>query len=223
MQQDQTREHFNRLYSQVSAGVAAAKAEIQALKLDHEEGKREVGDIQRKLGDIQDRFDAELKLLEQYAEWDKFTIAFFGETNAGKSTIIDSLRILFNEQSRQNLLAENNHDLDKYESALAQRVQQVRDAMKAVYEVYAEEIDSLKRKVTVLAQILNNESAERVRISKDESLERNRILNAESAQKVAISQAESSHRIRQKVVLAGVSCFVAGAALSVAVAMMIGR
>ena len=33
--------------------------------------------------------------------WDKLVIAFFGETNAGKSTIIESLRILLNEESRE--------------------------------------------------------------------------------------------------------------------------
>lgn len=32
--------------------------------------------------------------------WDKLVIGFFGETNAGKSTIIESLRILLNETSR---------------------------------------------------------------------------------------------------------------------------
>lgn len=35
--------------------------------------------------------------------WDKLVIGFFGETNAGKSTIIESLRILLNEQSRRLL------------------------------------------------------------------------------------------------------------------------
>lgn len=34
-------------------------------------------------------------------KWDKLNIGFFGETNAGKSTIIESLRILLNESSRE--------------------------------------------------------------------------------------------------------------------------
>ena len=33
-------------------------------------------------------------------EWDKLVIAFFGETNAGKSTIIETFRILFDETER---------------------------------------------------------------------------------------------------------------------------
>lgn len=34
--------------------------------------------------------------------WDKLTIAFFGETNAGKSTIIETFRILFDKQRNRN-------------------------------------------------------------------------------------------------------------------------
>ena len=30
--------------------------------------------------------------------WDKLMIAFFGETNAGKSTIIETFRILFKQR-----------------------------------------------------------------------------------------------------------------------------
>ena len=36
-------------------------------------------------------------------KWDKLTIGLFGETNAGKSTIIESLRILLQEKSRENV------------------------------------------------------------------------------------------------------------------------
>jgi len=35
-------------------------------------------------------------------EWDKLVIAFFGETNAGKSTIIETFRILFDEKERRD-------------------------------------------------------------------------------------------------------------------------
>ncbi|MEG2568796.1 MAG: dynamin family protein, partial [Acinetobacter sp.] len=34
------------------------------------------------------------------AEWETFTIAFYGETNAGKSTVIEALRILLKEESK---------------------------------------------------------------------------------------------------------------------------
>ena len=39
----------------------------------------------------------EMKSSIEEAVWDKLTIAFFGETNAGKSTIIETLRILYDK------------------------------------------------------------------------------------------------------------------------------
>ncbi|WP_374609122.1 hypothetical protein [Thermomonas sp.] len=44
--------------------------------------------------------DAALLELERNAEWDAFTVAFYGETNAGKSTIIETLRILMGESDK---------------------------------------------------------------------------------------------------------------------------
>ncbi|RQS71946.1 hypothetical protein DID96_11685 [Burkholderia sp. Bp8963] len=46
--------------------------------------------------DLVQRIDA----LRRHARWDTFTIAFYGETNAGKSTIIETLRILLNENTK---------------------------------------------------------------------------------------------------------------------------
>ena len=43
---------------------------------------------------------AQLEALETNAEWGTFTVAFYGETGAGKSTIIETLRILLKEASK---------------------------------------------------------------------------------------------------------------------------
>lgn len=54
---------------------------------------------------LQDFESIAIKSVEDYksvAEFDTFTIAFYGETNAGKSTIIEALRIYFDEESKQN-------------------------------------------------------------------------------------------------------------------------
>lgn len=45
--------------------------------------------------------DTVLQELEENAEWDALTVAFYGETNAGKSTIIETLRILMGEETKQ--------------------------------------------------------------------------------------------------------------------------
>jgi hypothetical protein len=46
------------------------------------------------------------------AVWDNLVIAFFGETNAGKSTIIETFRILFGEKERLEMLSKSNDGVD---------------------------------------------------------------------------------------------------------------
>ncbi|MGY5769126.1 hypothetical protein [Vibrio cincinnatiensis] len=50
----------------------------------------------------------ELTILDKYSEWDTYTIAFYGETNAGKSTIIETLRILLGEEGKKKQQSEFN-------------------------------------------------------------------------------------------------------------------
>ena len=42
----------------------------------------------------------ELNELKKISEWKKFTIAFYGETNAGKSTLIEAIHIFLKEKSK---------------------------------------------------------------------------------------------------------------------------
>ncbi len=58
----------------------------------------------------------ELESLKNNGEWENFTIAFYGETGAGKSTLIECLRMFFKEQSKMDqqerfkrFYAEKNH------------------------------------------------------------------------------------------------------------------
>ena len=49
---------------------------------------------------IRDEIAGDLEALEKNADWNTFTMAFYGETNAGKSTIIETLRIMFNDPEK---------------------------------------------------------------------------------------------------------------------------
>ena len=51
-----------------------------------------------------DKSIEEIEFCKSHYIWDRLVIAFFGQTNAGKSTIIDTFRILFNEKKRLSLL-----------------------------------------------------------------------------------------------------------------------
>lgn len=52
--------------------------------------------------------DEQENYLKQNLVQDHLVIAFFGETNAGKSTIIDTFRIIFDEETRRNAIEKAN-------------------------------------------------------------------------------------------------------------------
>ncbi|HDE2409931.1 50S ribosome-binding GTPase [Klebsiella quasipneumoniae] len=54
----------------------------------------------QQLDGFRQKLNKNIESLQKNAEWDTFTIAFYGETNAGKSTVIETLRILLNEKSK---------------------------------------------------------------------------------------------------------------------------
>jgi energy-coupling factor transporter ATP-binding protein EcfA2 len=53
----------------------------------------------------QKEIERKIDELKSNSEWDYFTIAFFGETNAGKSTLIEVLRLLFAEKTKKEIQA----------------------------------------------------------------------------------------------------------------------
>lgn len=58
----------------------------------------------------------ELDALNNKQEWKTFTIGLYGETNAGKSTIIETLRIYFNENSKNEERANFQKAYEYYQS-----------------------------------------------------------------------------------------------------------
>lgn len=187
---------LNRLYSDVSDSIASAMADILELNVEHKDGKREVGNMTEKLRAIQVRFDDELDQLKTHAEWDMFTMAFFGETNAGKSTIIESLRILFKEESRQALLEQNAHDLVKYEKALAEHIDRLREGLNAVYEEYAAQITDIRQGIRRLAEILQEEAIARNRIAEAEAQARTTLAEQETQALLKAEQEATTQRLK---------------------------
>ena len=84
--------------------------------------------------------EGQLEALEANAEWNTFTIAFYGETGAGKSTIIETLRVLLKEasklkeqdafrefQNKHELTAETLDELHHEAERLGQELKDLRD------------------------------------------------------------------------------------------------
>ena len=74
--------------------------------------------------------------LSKDSEFEKFTIAFFGQTNAGKSTIIEALRILFGEEGRQCKIAKNIEEKEQLEKAYDARCADVLRRIEALKKNY---------------------------------------------------------------------------------------
>lgn len=68
--------------------------------IHQEEARRIAQQTLTRLQNLQKVVQLNLTELQQNAEWNLFTIAFYGETNAGKSTLIETLRLLLNEETK---------------------------------------------------------------------------------------------------------------------------
>ena len=53
------------------------------------------------LEELRDRTEKDIRELRELSEWKTFVISFYGETNAGKSTLIEVLRILLGEEGKR--------------------------------------------------------------------------------------------------------------------------
>ncbi|WP_298443890.1 hypothetical protein [uncultured Ferrimonas sp.] len=76
---------------------------VEKLNLDSQDtSTHQITNLGREvLSKLHDQINDKLAQLDQNAEWHTYTIALYGETNAGKSTIIETLRILLGEDSKK--------------------------------------------------------------------------------------------------------------------------
>ena len=104
-------------YNDVKLSLENAISSADNIKMGGEEENAELTYIRNTLNQMNDDFKAEIDRLESSSEWDKFCMAFFGETNAGKSTIIEALRIVYDEESRRE---EISNQREKFNEAVLQ-------------------------------------------------------------------------------------------------------
>ncbi|MDE6725175.1 MAG: hypothetical protein K2J79_06180 [Ruminiclostridium sp.] len=93
-------EDIKQKYTKIGGLLDEALRSTGSIDLEGEEENAELSAIKAVLKEMSESFKDEIDKLESSSEWDKFCIAYFGETNAGKSTIIESLRIIYNEESK---------------------------------------------------------------------------------------------------------------------------
>lgn len=102
----------------------------------------------------QKEIERKMDELKRNAEWDYFTIAFFGETNAGKSTLIEVLRLLFAEKTKKEIqtkfddlkkefsLDENEYEqLKNSENEINQKSLENHQILKEIDQIYTQKLD----------------------------------------------------------------------------------
>lgn len=112
----------------------------------------------------QEKLDKAIKDLKDSQEWDKFTVAFYGETNAGKSTIIESLRIHFKEEHKyiqqqkfKIFLEEYNQQKNLFTSQLEAIKNEISDNEKKSDQLSIDFKDKKEQSETKLEQIVSED------------------------------------------------------------------
>lgn len=91
--------HPDEIYQEINTELEKVVQSVNALSQDDAVNK-EKNSAQLTLSECQQELGRQLDELCRNSEWNRFTIAFYGETGAGKSTLIETLRILLNEPSK---------------------------------------------------------------------------------------------------------------------------
>jgi len=100
-------------YEDVKLSLENALKESDKIEISGDEENSELTHIRKTLSALNDDFREEIEKLEKSSEWDRFCMAFFGETNAGKSTIIETLRIIYDEEKRRENIEKQERQLQE--------------------------------------------------------------------------------------------------------------
>ena len=123
-----------RVYLQIEKVVGDIVQKLNA-RSDDESIEAAKSESRQILRDLQSSINKQLFELRENADWETFTIAFYGETNAGKSTLIESLRILLKEASK----VEEQRKFKEWESET--------EISDDYVETLRQEIDQLEEKI----------------------------------------------------------------------------
>ena len=99
-----TQQRIEKAYNDFTDIFAKAKYNLSLLSTTNSRFKPIQQNYKQQLESIINNIQVQLKDVQQFAVWNKLVIAFIGVTNAGKSTIIETFRILFDEPERQAAL-----------------------------------------------------------------------------------------------------------------------
>lgn len=111
-----SKEDVLNKYKELELFFTSSLKEIDDLKSNNPSTRELLEKFKAKLKEIINECEEEIHIVENKIVWDKLVVAFFGVTNAGKSTIIETFRILFEKnksESSDGLIVDANEDFTK--------------------------------------------------------------------------------------------------------------
>lgn len=105
---DTSNMSIEELFQLVKEPLNSARSNIEKLKTGESKFNAVRKSFLDSLTSAINEADEQENYLKQNLVQDHLVIAFFGETNAGKSTIIDTFRILFDEETRRKAIEKAN-------------------------------------------------------------------------------------------------------------------
>ena len=108
---------YKKIYNKISSNikeelntrVANIVKELKKANYKNKDIHKRVEKSKEQILEVNKELSGKISDLKNVHEWNKYTIAFFGETNAGKSTVIEALRISLKE----NLKAKEYKEFEK--------------------------------------------------------------------------------------------------------------
>lgn len=186
---------MSRTYQSVRAALSRALVDLDGIAVTDERGNQHLADVRKTLAEMDAKFNTEIEYLEKHADWKTFTVAFFGETNAGKSTIIESLRIIMDEQTRSSRLRDNAAMVQEREAQFAREADGLIRDLHTAYEGYEVQLAGLATQIRDLAA----SSRRAIHAAKQEALQtRQQLTVVEQGALLATQQAAKTLKLAMR-------------------------
>jgi hypothetical protein len=131
-----------------------------------DEIKKAQAEAWEQLNILQQEIKDSLNQLEKNSEWDVFTLAFYGETNAGKSTLIETLRVLLNEPKKAR-------EREEFAKAFAQhnelqnKIERCQSSINSIVFEYKDQFTGIENQLLEVAAQLKQIN-DQVKLAQDE-------------------------------------------------------
>jgi GTP-binding protein EngB required for normal cell division len=161
---------ISKIYDEIQQEINRVMLKLTEEKSSNKQVGTDISTATQSLMILNTNIQSEYEKLKASSEWKRFTIAFYGETNAGKSTLIEALRLYLKEPTKlaqqqrfkqiQHQSGLTQHEFDKlhqelmdYEKSIKEAQHQLDEMQKQHAELFFQAELEVKRLDELLQQI----------------------------------------------------------------------